>query len=249
VKEKGMIAIVGLLLAWFAIFGGHLLEGGQIGSLTNMPAGLIVLGGTLAAGMIQADAATWKLAWRLFPTIFWSDRPRITDSIAKIVRWCQLARRNGPLSLDPESGKEPDDFMRLGLQLIVDGSSKEQIRHSLKVATEARETQWLKAAGLFESLGGYAPTMGIIGAVLGLIQVMTQIQDTAAIGLGIATAFVATVYGVGMANLLLLPVAGRLRDIAMQRSQFEEMVVDGLLGILDGENPRMLERRLQEYHL
>ncbi len=244
-----MLAIVGLLLAWFAVFGGHLLEGGQVGSLSNIPAGLIVLGGTLAAGMIQADAQTWKVTWRLFPTIFWSNHTNTSESITKIVRWCQMARRNGPLSLDPESSKEPDDFMRLGLQLIVDGSEKDQIRHNLRVATEARENEWLKGADFFESLGGYAPTMGIIGAVLGLIQVMTQIQDTSAIGAGIATAFVATIYGVGLANLFLLPVAGRLRAIAMQRSQFEEMIVDGLLSILDGENPRILERRLQEYRL
>jgi chemotaxis protein MotA len=244
-----MIALAGLLLAWFAVFGGHLLEGGQAGSLSNMPAALIVLGGTLAAGMIQAEFSTWKLAWKLFPTIFWRTHSDSFLTITKITRWCQLARRKGPLSLDPESSKEPDDYLRLGLQLIVDGSERDKIQHSLTISTESRENEWLRAADFFESLGGYAPTMGIIGAVLGLIQVMTQIEDTQAIGVGIATAFVATIYGVGLANLFFLPVAGRLRSEALHRSQCEEMMMDGVLSILDGENPRVLERRLKEYRL
>lgn len=244
-----MIALAGLLLAWFAVFGGHLLEGGQAGSLSNVPAALIVLGGTLAAGMIQSDTGSWRIAWKLFPNIFWRNQPDVESSIIKLIRWCQLARRNGPLSLDPESSKEADDFLRLGLQLIVDGADKEKLLKSLQVSTEARESQWLRGADFFDALGGYAPTMGIIGAVLGLIQVMTQIEDTQAIGIGIATAFVATIYGVGLANLFLLPVAGRLRSEAMQRSQFDEMATDGFLSILEGENPRVLDRRLREYQL
>lgn len=244
-----MIALAGLLLAWFAVFGGHLLEGGQAGSLSNASAALIVLGGTLAAGMIQADFKTWKIAWRLFPVIFWRDKLDGHLVITKITRWCQLSRKQGPLSLDPESAKEPDVYLRLGLQLIVDGSEPKRIQHSLNVVTEARENEWLRAADFFETLGGYAPTMGIIGAVLGLIQVMTQIDDPQAIGLGIATAFVATIYGVGLANLFFLPVAGRLRADAQNRSQFEEMLLDGILAIQEGENPRLLARRLQEYQL
>ena len=244
-----MIAFFGLLLAWFAVFGGHLLEGGQVGSLSNLPAALIVLGGTVAAGMIQADFKTWKVAWRLFPNIFWQPHYSGDVCIGKLVRWCQMARRNGPLILDPESSKEPDNFLRLGLQLIVDGAEKDKIYQSLSVTTESRENEWLRAADLFESLGGYAPTMGIIGAVLGLIQVMTQVDDVQLIGSGIATAFVATIYGVGFANLFLLPVAGRLRSEAMARSQFEEMVLDGFIAIVEGENPRVMERRLREYRL
>ena len=244
-----MVALAGLLLAWFAVFGGHLLEGGHAGSLSNMPAALIVLGGTLAAGMIQADVLTWKIAWRLFPTIFWRNQINSDQSIVKLTRWCQLARRNGPLSLDPESSKEPDPYLRLGLQLIVDGAEKDKIQRSLEIATEARESEWLRGADFFDCLGGYAPTMGIIGAVLGLIQVMTQIEDMQAIGVGIATAFISTIYGVGLANLFFLPVAGRLRAETLLRSQFEEMAKDGLLSIIDGENPRVLEHRLQEYRL
>jgi chemotaxis protein MotA len=244
-----MIALAGLLLAWFAVFGGHLLEGGQAGSLSNLPAALIVLGGTLAAGMIQAESATWRIAWKLFPAIFWKSQSVAQVDIIKLTRWCQTARKSGPLSLDSESSKEPDSYLRLGLQLIVDGSDREKIQKSLTITTEARENEWLRAADFFEALGGYAPTMGIIGAVLGLIQVMTQIQDTSAIGVGIATAFVATIYGVGLANLFFLPVAGRLRSEAMHRSQYEEMLHDGIVSILDGENPRVLERRLKEYLL
>jgi len=244
-----MIALAGLLLAWFAVFGGHLLEGGHAGSLSNFPAALIVLGGTLAAGMIQADAKTWKTAWTLFPSIFWQQRPGPELAVDKLVRWCQLARRSGPLSLDPESSKEPDTFLRLGLQLIVDGADRDKIQQGLQVAMEAREHEALRAADFFAALGGYAPTMGILGAVLGLIQVMTQVEDMQGIGVGLATAFVATIYGIGLANLFFLPVAGRMRSDALQRSQFEEMISDGMLAILEGENPRLLDRRLREYRL
>ena len=242
-----MIAFAGLLLAWVAVFGGHLLEGGQVGSLTNLPAGLIVLGGTLAAGMVQSDAQTWSLAWRYFPNIFSSRSWNYEQAASRLVHWCQLARRKGLLSLEADSNQEDDDFIRLGLQLLVDGENAEKIQHSLEVAMDSREARWLKAARLFDSLGGYAPTMGIIGAVLGLIQVMTQIDDTEALGAGIATAFVATIYGVGLANLFFLPVASRLRSIAEERFAFDEMVVDGILAIADSENPRVLERRLREY--
>lgn len=242
-----MIAFAGLVLAWIAVFGGHLLEGGQAGSLTNLPAALIVLGGTLAAGLVQSDAKTWALAWRYFPQIFAGRGWSFEQAAAKLVRWCQVARRKGLLSLENDSNQEDDDFIRLGLQLLVDGEPADKVQHSLEVAMDSREARWLKAARLFDALGGYAPTMGIIGAVLGLIQVMTQIDNTEALGAGIATAFVATIYGVGLANLFFLPVANRLRSIAEERYAFEEMVVDGILAIADSENPRVLERRLREY--
>lgn len=244
-----MIAIAGLFLAWFAVFGGFLLEGGQAGSLTSVPAAIIVLGGTFAAGLIQADFSTLRLAWQYFPSVFSGNAVSSEQTIIKLTRWGQLARRNGPLSLDAESSKEPDEFLRLGLQLIVDGAEKEKVQRSLEIATESRENKWLNAAEFYESLGGYAPTMGIIGAVLGLIQVMVQVEDISAIGVGIATAFIATIYGVGLANLFLLPVAAKLKTVAMKRSQYEEMAQDGLLAILEGENPRIMERRLQEYRL
>lgn len=242
-----MIAFAGLLLAWIAVFGGHVLEGGQFGSLTNLPAALIVLGGTLAAGMVQSDWSTWRLAWRYFPNVFMPPVWSYAQAESKLVRWCQLARRKGLLSLEADSNREDDDFLRLGLQLLVDGESAQKIRHSLEVSMDSRESRCLKAAQLFDALGGYAPTMGIIGAVLGLIQVMTHIEDTAVLGAGIATAFVATIYGVGLANLFFLPVAARLRSIAHDRVAFEEMALDGILAIADSENPRVMERRLREY--
>lgn len=242
-----MIAFIGLLLAWVAVFGGHLLEGGQIGSLTNLPAAAIVLGGTLAAGLVQSDVTTWRLAWRYFPAVFSGPDWQIEGAQAKLVRWCQLARRKGLLALEADSNSEADDFMRLGLQLLVDGEPSDKIQRSLEISMDSREGRWLKAAHFFDSLGGYAPTMGIIGAVLGLIQVMTQIEDTQALGGGIATAFVATIYGVGLANLFFLPVAARLRSLAEERFAFDDMVLDGMLAIADSENPRVLERRLKEY--
>lgn len=242
-----MIVLLGLLLAWLALFGGYLIQGGQVGSLTNLPAASIVLGGTVAAGMIQADVATWRSAWQLFPTIFWQEKQDSYLVLTKISRWAQLARKQGPLSLDPESAKEPDAFLRLGLQLIVDGADEKHIQRSLKIVSESRENRWLNSAEFFENLGGYAPAMGIVASVLGLMQVMASSSDPQVLAQSIAVAFVAIIYGVALANLFLLPIAGRLRSQMIKRSQFEEMLLDGILAIQAGENPRILARRLQEY--
>lgn len=244
-----MLAFLGLLLVWVALFSGLLLEGGQMGSLSNWQAASIVLGGTLAAGLIQADRQSWSLAWRYFPLIFLKPSWQSSQTEAKLVRWCQIARKSGLLSLESESGQETDPFLRLGLQSLVDGEAGPRVRHNLEVAIAARERRWLKAVNLFLALGHYAPAMGVIGAVLGLIEILTQGSSVDAIVSGLALAFVALIYGLGLAALVFLPVAGRLKAMTDARSDFETMAMDGFLSIVEGENPRVMARRLKDYGL
>lgn len=244
-----MLAFLGLLVVWFALFSGLLLEGGQMGSLSNWKAAAVVLGGTLAAGLIHSDRQSWYLAWCYFPRIFLNPGWQSGQTEAKLVRWCQLARKNGLLSLESESSQEADAFLRLGLQSLVDGEPAPRVRHNLEVAIAARERRWLKAANLFSSLGRGAPTMGVIGAALGLIEVLTQQQSVEAIVSGLSLAFVSLIYGLGLAVLVFLPVAERLKAVAFNRSDFETMALDGFLGIAEGENPRVMARRLKDYGL
>lgn len=244
-----MLAFLGLLLVWVALFSGLLLEGGQVGSLSNWQAALIVLGGTLASGLIQCDRQSWALAWRYFPRIFLKASWHSGQTEAKLVRWCQLARKNGLLSLETESSKESDPFLRLGLQALVDGEAAVRVRHNLEVAIAARERRWMKAANLFSSLGYSAPTMGVIGAALGLIEILSGQQSIGAIASGLALAFVALIYGLGLAALVFLPIAERLKAIAHARSDYETMALDGFLAIVEGENPRVMARRLKGYGL
>ncbi|MHA7878400.1 MAG: MotA/TolQ/ExbB proton channel family protein [Saccharospirillum sp.] len=244
-----MLAFLGFSLVWAALFSGLLIDGGQVGSLSNWSAAVMVLGGTLAAGLIQADRHSWALAWRYFPRLFIRPAWQSGDAEARLVRWCQMARRNGLLSLEPEVGQESDPFLRLGLQSLVDGETSAKVRHTLEVATDARERRWLKAVDLYTALGQYAPTMGVIGAALGLIEALTQSQSLDAIVSGLALAFLALIYGLGLSSLVFLPIAERLRSIALARTTFETMVLDGLLGIVDSENPRVLARRLKGYRI
>ncbi|MCH8530515.1 MAG: MotA/TolQ/ExbB proton channel family protein [Saccharospirillum sp.] len=244
-----MLAFLGLLVVWFALFSGLLLDGGQLGSLTNWHAAAVVLGGTFAAGLIQSDRQSWYFAWRYFPQIFLKPGWQSGQTEAKLVRWCQLARKNGLLSLESESSQEADPFLRLGLQSLVDGEPTPRVRHNLEVAIGARERRWMKAVNLFSSLGYYAPAMGVIGAALGLIEILTQQHSMEAIVSGLALAFIALIYGLGLAALVFLPVAERLKALAFARSDFETMALDGFLAIAEGENPRVVARRLKDYGL
>ncbi|MBF0218980.1 MAG: flagellar motor protein, partial [Gammaproteobacteria bacterium] len=179
------------------------------------------------------------LRWVILP-------PRLDRfaSIRKIIGWSEIARREGLLGLEVSSDSERDPFARRGLQLLVDGNEPEMIRTILEVEVETRERFDISAARVFEAMGGYTPTIGIIGAVLGLIQVMENLSDPALLGHGIAIAFVATIYGVGLANLVLLPIAQKLKSIVKGMSQHDYMVVEGIIAIAEGENPRSIENKL-----
>jgi chemotaxis protein MotA len=242
-----ILSIIGVVLAFAAIIGGNILEGGHIDSLINGPAMVIVIGGTVGAILLQTPISVFVHALRVAGSVFIPPKLDINDAIDKLVAWGNIARREGLLGLEEIAENEPDLFIRKGMQLLVDGSEPEIIRDILEVEMDSREHHDLQAAKVFEAMGGYSPTIGIIGAVMGLIHVMQNLADPAKLGSGIATAFVATIYGVGLANLFLLPFGNKLRSIALSKSHYRDMIIEGIVSIAEGENPRHIESKLQGY--
>ena len=242
-----ILSIVGLVLALNAILVGAVLKGAGIMALVSAAAFMIVVVGTLAAICIQTPLSVMRRALKIFP---WVIRPPTRDGqklITKIVEWSNTARKQGLLGLEPTIAKEEDEFVKKALQLVVDGGEPESISSVMYVELNMREHADTSAAKVFEGMGIYSPTLGIIGAVLGLMAVLQNLADPSKLGHGIAAAFTATVYGIGLANLLFLPVAAKLKAIIQRQTQFREMVIDGMLCIAQGENPRSIEAKLQGY--
>ncbi|WP_420599288.1 flagellar motor protein [Neptuniibacter sp.] len=242
-----LAAVVGVILALAAVLGGNLLEGGQLQELVNLPAAAIVIGGTLAAAIIQSPGKDVGRSLKLLGWAFGRNKVDLEQGIDQVVSLCVVARRKGLLALEAEADKEKDSFMKTGLLLLSDGKSADEIRGTLEVEMITLEQRDLQAAKVIESMGGYAPTMGIIGAVLGLIHVMGNLSDPENLGAGIATAFVATIYGIGIANLFLIPVANKIKSLVLMRYQYQEMILDGLMFIAQGQNPKAIQQRLQGY--
>lgn len=241
------LSVLGVIVGLVAILGGNWLEGGHIGALVNGPAALIVVGGTLGAAVLQTPLTTLQLAGRRLVLVFVPVQPDFKGGVGKIVRWAMSARKEGLLGLETVAETERDPFARKGLQLLVDGSEPDSIRAVMELESDLREHRDINAAKFYESMGGYSPTVGIIGAVLGLIHVMGNLADPSKLGPGIATAFVATIYGVSLANLFLLPVASKLRVQARIESQYREMLIEGVIAIAEGENPRAIELKLNGF--
>ena len=242
-----VLSLIGIIMAFVAIIGGNYLEGGHLGALANGPAALIVLGGTVGAALLQSPMSAFKRAMHSVVWILFPPHIDMTGGIDRVVNWSLTARKEGLLGLEGVADTEPDSYSRKGLQLLVDGVEPETIRSVLEVDYLTQESRDIEAANVFESLGGYAPTIGIIGAVMGLIHVMGNLADPGQLGSGIAVAFVATIYGVASANLVLLPIASKLKAIAMRQSLYREMMLEGILSIAEGENPRSIELKLQGF--
>ncbi|MEZ5504741.1 MAG: flagellar motor protein [Gammaproteobacteria bacterium] len=242
-----ILSILGIVIGFAAIIGGNAMEGGHLSGLANGPAAVIVLGGTFGAAMLQTPMHTFRhsfviLRWIIFPPV-----TNMRDNISKVINWSMTARKEGLLGLEAITENESDPFARKGLQLLVDGGEPEAIRSILEVELITQEDRDLQASKVFEAMGGYSPTIGIIGAVMGLIHVMGNLADPSKLGGGIATAFVATIYGVGVANLLFLPIASKLKTTIKAHSSQREMIIEGLIAIADGENPRTIEMKLEGY--
>lgn len=241
------ISVLGLVLGIVAIIGGQVLEGGHVGSLSQPTALLIVLGGTMGAVMLQSPYATFIRGVKM---VRWVWYPPVVDHqqlIKQIATWSQVSRREGLLALENVMNQLKDDFARKGLQLLVDGAEPERLREVLEVEISTYEQEMKLSARIWEAAGGYSPTIGILGAVLGLIHVMENLSEPSKLGAGIAVAFVATIYGVGLANLVFLPMSNKLKAHIARLVVRREMIVDGLVGIANGDNPRIIESRLQGY--
>jgi len=238
------LALIGFLLGVAAIVFGQMLEGGQLGALLNGPAMLIVFGGTLGATLLQTPLKTFVQAFRMLRWVILPPELPFAEGLRRLVNWSAAARKEGLLGLEQLVDREDDLFARKGLAMLVDGGEPDSIRSAMLTDLELQEQRQLQSARVFEAMGGYCPTLGIVGAVMGLIQVMGNLSDPSRLGSGIAVAFVATVYGVGFANLLFLPIANKLRALVLAQSQYREMLIEGIVAIAEGENPRVIENKL-----
>lgn len=239
--------LLGLALAVVGIFGAQWIDGGRIASLLQGTAFLIVVAGTIGAVLVQTPRPVFSRAVRMARWALYPPQRDAERLIARLVEWAQLARRDGALALEARARQIDDPFAKSGLQMLVDGFAPDQLREALDVELAARDETQRAAVRVWESAGGYAPTIGIIGAVLGLIHVMENLADPTRLGAGIAVAFVATVYGLVFANLVLLPIAGKLRNVVAEESLMRELTQEALVGIAAGEHPQMIRARLKGF--
>jgi chemotaxis protein MotA len=243
--DKGSIG--GVVLAVAGIAGGLLIEGGNLGQILQPTAALIVLGGTFGAVLVQFPLPTVLSAFRGLTHVFASPRKHNDQLIRLLVEFANKARRSGVVSLDADLNTLQDPFLTRTLMLAVDGTEPAELRKIMRVSLDSTAEAEERMPMVFESAGGFSPTIGILGAVLGLIQVMQHLDNIQAVGRGIAVAFVATIYGVGAANLFFLPFAGKMRIQLREDHLRREMMLEGVISILEGMNPRMLELKLSGF--
>jgi chemotaxis protein MotA len=239
-----ILSVIGLILAAVSIILGAILKGAGVHALVSSAAFMIVIVGTVAAICVQTPLEVMRRALAILPWIFRPPPHEPRPLVKKFIDWSNISRRQGLLGLEAQIAREQDAFLRKGLQLVVDGGDPETIRSTLELELHTREAADTRAARVFEGMGVYSPTLGIIGAVLGLMAVMQNLNDPSKLGHGIAAAFTATVYGIGMANLFFLPVANKLKVAVQAHTHLSEMQIEGLIALAQGENPRIIEGRL-----
>lgn len=237
----------GLVLALAGILLGQAIEGGQISSLIQPAAFLIVMCGTFGAVLLQTDLNKFITGMKMVSQVF---SPPIDDRQAlanRIILWSNYARKEGIFMLEKYLTKETDPFIQKGLKLMIDGTPPDKIRQVVAIDMHFFEVHERNAAKIWSAAGGYAPTVGILGAVLGLIHVMENLSDPSKLGSGIAVAFVATIYGVGLANLVFLPISNKLKGLIQQEMMRREMLLNAWVSIASGDHPRIVEERLMAY--
>jgi chemotaxis protein MotA len=242
-----LATIVGLLLAFGGILGGQFLEGGNIGSILQDTAAIIVLGGTFGACLIQFPLHVFIQSFKSVLKAFFEPKIKNKDVIAEIIKYANKARRQGIISLESDVENITDPFLKKALNMAVDGIEPKTLRETMEVEMANMEEEGELPVKFWEAAGGYSPTIGIIGAVLGLIHVMENLTDPSKLGGGIAVAFVATVYGVTMANVVYLPIAGKLKLRHKAFMVSKEIILSGVISILEGENPRLIEDKLRSF--
>ncbi|MGA2880446.1 MAG: flagellar motor protein [Bryobacteraceae bacterium] len=238
---------LGLILAFGGIVGGLIMEGGRLKDISQITAAIIVLGGTCGAVMVSTPMNVLIGAARRLIHVF-LDKIETPDAvIEELIGYAASARRSGLVALEDEAMQVQDPFLRKALNLAVDGTDLQEIRNMMQLEIELSENQGLAEAHVFECAGGYSPTIGIIGAVMGLIQVMKNLANIEEVGHGIAIAFVATVYGVGLANVVLLPVSTKIKARIESETSLKELKLEGVVGIVEGMNPKLIRHKLEAY--
>ncbi len=241
------LTLLGLFVAVVGVMTGQILEGSNLSMLFQGTAFMIVFGGTMGAVMVQSSSRVFITALKMGRWAFIPPKSAGSELIVQLTEWAVLARREGMLSLEMHIAEISDPFLKKGMQLVVDGQSSEKIQEVLEIDIHSWEQLRWQAARVWEAAAGYSPTVGIIGAVLGLMHVMQNLSEPAKLGGGIAVAFVATIYGVAFANFIFLPIANKLKAIIMQQTHLRDMIVDGLCSIANGDNPRLIEAKLKSY--
>lgn len=237
-------SITGILIGAFAIIAAQMLESNSISTIIQPSAALVVLGGTLGAVLLNFSLPTIIVAFSAAKRVFFEEKEDTIEVIENIIGLANLARQGGVLSLQEVGHTLNNAFLRRGIQLLVDISSPQLLQDILTTEINLDEEQELTNAKVFEAIGGFTPTFGIVGAVLGLIQVMSKLEDPSQLGHGIATAFVATLYGVGIANLVFLPIAGKIKMRLRENILLKEMIIQGLMSIKNNENPAIIQEKL-----
>ena len=242
-------SIGGIVLAIVGILAGMMIEGGSVAQITQPTAALIVVGGTTGAVMLQFPLKTFLAALKQAMKIFISGGADGDEVLKQLVQFANKARKSGIVSLDQDLASVSDPFLKQALMLAIDGTEPSEVRKIMQMELDNKAEMEEKIPQVFEAAGGYSPTVGIIGAVLGLIQVMQHLDNINEVGRGIAVAFVATIYGVALANLICLPAAGKLKIRHREEQMVKEMMLEGVISILEGMNPRMMETKLKTFLL
>ena len=237
----------GILLAFGGIVGGLLMEGGKISDVSQITAALIVLGGTFGAVMVSTPIRVLNGAALRLIHVLMDKTGSPDEAIEELIVYATKARKNGLVSLENEALEIQDPFLRKALTLAVDGTDLQEIRNMMQLEIDTAENRALAEAKVFESAGGYSPTIGIIGAVMGLIQVMKNLANIEEVGRGIAVAFVATLYGVGLANIILLPAATKIKSRIEWETEMKELKLEGVVAIVEGLNPKLIRSKLDAY--
>jgi chemotaxis protein MotA len=239
--------ITGILVAFGGILGGLVMEGGKIKDVSQITAAFIVIGGTFGAVMVSTPMRVLKGAALQLVHVLMDKSGSPELAIEELIVYATKARKNGLVALENEALGIQDPFLRKALTLAVDGTDLQEIRNMMQLEIETAENRALAEAKVFESAGGYSPTIGIIGAVMGLIQVMKNLANIEEVGRGIAVAFVATVYGVGLANIILLPSANKIKSFIEWQTQMKELKLEGVVAIVEGLNPKLIRSKLDAY--
>lgn len=246
-SKPDLATIAGLVVAMAGILGGLILEGGKIQDVSQVTAALIVLGGTLGAVMVTTPLPVLLRSCKKLGAVFMDAAQPPDALIEEILTYATKARKHGVVALEQDAAGVTDPFLRKALNLAVDGTDLQELRKMMELEISLEEQRGEAEAKVYEAAGGYAPTIGIIGAVLGLIQVMKHLQNIDEVGHGIAVAFVATVYGVASSNLFFLPAGNKLRARLQQAIQLRELMLDGVVGIVEGLNPKLIKVKLEAY--